>query len=131
MSLNVSIGAKITAVKTVQSEIQKQLNNISKNLGITLNNVEFNLTKSSINSIQKQLNNYSNDLSVKISNIKISASALKQLKEQLSNQALNIKANVDTNSTEVNKQVQQTTQSAQKLKNDMRAINTQALDHIY
>ena len=131
MSLNVSIGAKITAVKTVQSEIQKQLNNISKNLGITLNNVEFNLTKSSINSIQKQLNNYSNDLSVKISNIKISASALKQLKEQLSNQALNIKANVDTNSTEVNKQVQQTAQSAQKLKNDIGAINTQALDHIY
>ena len=66
MSLNVSIGAKITAVKTVQSEIQKQLNNISKNLGITLNNVEFNLTKSSINSIQKQINNYSNDLTVKI-----------------------------------------------------------------
>ena len=55
MSLNVSIGAKINAVKTVQSEIQKQLNNISKNLGITLNNVEFNLTKSSINSIQKQI----------------------------------------------------------------------------
>ena len=77
MSLNVSIGAKITAVKTVQSEIQKQL------------------------------------------------------KEQLSNQALDIKANVDTNSTEVNKKVQQTAQSAQKLKNDIGAINTQALDHIY
>ena len=131
MALNINIGAKLKDVKSVQSDIQAQLEKISSKLGIQIDKVKVaNITGIS-SDIQEQINQASGKIILTINSIKISANALKQLKQQLSNQALNIKANVDTNSAEVNKQVQQTTQSAQKLKNDIGAINTQALDHIY
>ena len=133
MGLNINIGAKLKDVKTVQSDIQAQLEKISSKLGIQINKVKVaNITGIS-SDIQEQINKVSGNLSLTINSVKISASALKQLKEQLSNQALDIKANVktDSNSAEVNKQIQQSSQSAQKLKNDIGAINTQALDHIY
>ena len=131
MALNINIGAKLKDVKSVQSDIQAQLEKISSKLGIQIDKVKIANITGMRSDIQEQINQVAGKLTMTINSVKISASALKQLKEQLSNQALNIKANVDTNSTEVNKQVQQTAQSAQKLKNDIGAINTQALDHIY
>ena len=131
MALNINIGAKLKDVKSVQSDIQAQLEKISSKLGIQIDKIKVANITGIRSNIQEQINQIAGKTTLTINSIKISASALKQLKEQLSNQALNIKANVDTNSTEVNKQVQQTAQSAQKLKNDIGAINTQALDHIH
>ena len=133
MALNINIGAKLKDVKSVQSDIQAQLEKISSKLGIQIDKVKVANITGIRSDIQEQINKVSGNLSLTINSVKISASALKQLKEQLSNQALDIKANVktDSNSAEVNKQIQQSSQSAQKLKNDIGAINTQALDHIY
>ena len=131
--LSINIGAKLQDVKTVQSDIQAQLDKIGSKLGIQIDKVKVSNITGIRSNIQEQINQVSGKLSMTINSVKISASALKQLKQQLSNQALDIKANVktDTNSAEVNKQIQQSSQSAQKLKNDIGAINTQALDHIY
>ena len=133
MALNINIGAKLKDVKTVQSDIQAQLEKISSKLGIQIDKVKVANITGIRSDIQEQINQIAGKTTLTINSVKISASALKQLKEQLSNQALDIKANVktDSNSAEVNKQIQQTSQSAQKLKNDIGAINTQALDHIH
>ena len=133
MALNINIGAKLKDVKSVQSDIQAQLEKISSKLGIQIDKVKIANITGMRSDIQEQINQVAGKLTMTINSVKISASALKQLKEQLSNQALDIKANVktDSNSAEVNKQIQQTSQSAQKLKNDIGAINTQALDHIH
>lgn len=133
MALNINIGAKLKDVKTVQSDIQAQLEKISSKLGIQIDKVKVANITGIRSDIQEQINQVAGKLTMTINSVKISASALKQLKQQLSNQALDIKANVktDSNSAEVNKQMQQTSQSAQKLKNDIGAINTQALDHIH
>ena len=133
MALNINIGAKLKDVKSVQSDIQAQLEKISSKLGIQIDKVKVANITGMRSNIQEQINQVAGKLTMTINSVKISASALKQLKEQLSNQALDIKANVktDSNSAEVNKQIQQTSQSAQKLKNDIGAINTQALDHIH
>ena len=131
--LSINIGAKLQDVKTVQSDIQAQLEKISSKLGIQIDKIKVANITGIRSDIQEQINQVAGKLTMTINSVKISASALKQLKEQLSNQALDIKANVktDSNSAEVNKQIQQTSQSAQKLKNDIGAINTQALDHIH
>ena len=131
--LSINIGAKLQDVKTVQSDIQAQLEKISSKLGIQIDKVKIANITGIRSNIQEQINQMAGKTTLTINSIKISASALKQLKEQLSNQALDIKANVktDSNSAEVNKQIQQSSQSAQKLKNDIGAINTQALDHIH
>lgn len=131
--LNINIGAKLQDVKTVQSDIQAQLEKISSKLGIQIDKVKVTNITGIRSDIQEQINQVTGKLTMTINSVKISASALKQLKQQLSNQALNIKANVktETNSADINKQIQQTSQSAQKLKNDIGAINTQALDHIH
>ena len=131
--LNINIGAKLQDVKTVQSDIQAQLEKISSKLGIQIDKVKVANITGMRSNIQEQINQVAGKLTMTINSVKISASALKQLKEQLSNQALDIKANVktDTNSADINKQIQQSSQSAQKLKNDIGAINTQALDHIH
>lgn len=131
--LNINIGAKLQDVKTVQSDIQAQLEKISSKLGIQIDKVKVANITGIRSDIQEQINQVAGKLTMTINSVKISASALKQLKQQLSNQALDIKANVktDTNSADINKQIQQSSQSAQKLKNDIGAINTQALDHIH
>ena len=131
--LSINIGAKLQDVKTVQSDTQAQLEKISSKLGIQIDKIKVANISGIRSDIQEQINQVAGKLTMTINSVKISASALKQLKEQLSNQALDIKANVktDSNSAEVNKQIQQTSQSAQKLKNDIGAINTQALDHIH
>ena len=131
--LSINIGAKLQDVKTVQSDIQAQLEKISSKLGIQIDKVKIANITGIRSNIQEQINQIAGKTTLTINSVKISASALKQLKEQLSNQALDIKANVktDSNSAEVNKQIQQSSQSAQKLKNDIGAINTQALDHIH
>ena len=133
MALNINIGAKLKDVKSVQSDIQAQLEKISSKLGIQIDKVKVANITGIRSDIQEQINQVSGKLTMTINSVKISASALKQLKEQLSNQALDIKANVktETNSADINKQIQQSSQSAQKLKNDIGAINTQALDHIH
>ena len=131
--LNINIGAKLQDVKTVQSDIQAQLEKISSKLGIQIDKVKVANITGIRSDIQEQINQVAGKLTMTINSIKISANALKQLKQQLSNQALDIKANVktETNSADINKQIQQSSQSAQKLKNDIGAINTQALDHIH
>ena len=133
MALNINIGAKLKDIKTVQSDIQAQLEKISSKLGIQIDKIKVANITGIRSDIQEQINQVSGKLNLTINSVKISASALKQLKEQLSNQALDIKANVktDSNSAEVNKQIQQTSQSAQKLKKDKEAIKTKALDHIH
>ena len=133
MALNINIGAKLKDVKTVQSDIQAQLEKISSKLGIQIDKIKVANITGIRSNIQEQINQIAGKTTLTINSVKISASALKQLKEQLSNQALDIKANVKTDGStaEVNKQVQQASQSVQKLKNDIGAINTQALDHIH
>ena len=87
MGLNINIGAKLKDVKTVQSDIQAQLEKISSKLGIQIDKIKIANITGIHSDIQEQINQVSGKLSLTINSVKISASALKQLKEQLSNQA--------------------------------------------
>ena len=130
--LNVNIGAKIADINSVKADIQAQLEKIGKKLGLQIDTAKISNITGIRDNIQQQINQVAGKLTVKIDSIKVSASALKSLKEQLSNTALDIKANVKTdgNTDNLNKNIQQTSQQAKKLNESIGAINTKALDQI-
>ena len=75
--LSINIGAKLKDVKTVQSDIQAQLEKISSKLGIQIDKVKVANITGMRSNIQEQINQIAGKTTLTINSIKISASALK------------------------------------------------------